>query len=242
MFRFKQFSIEQQRCAMKVGTDGVLLGAWCDLREGDLRILDIGTGTGVIALMAAQRRPGARVTAIDIDTDCVAQARDNISASPWSDRVEAVCADVRTFESGEKFDHIVTNPPYFTSSLLPPDRARSVARHCTELSFAQIIEAADRLLSAAGRLSLILPREAADEFVGLSRGVFCVSRRCDVRTTPSSAVKRSMLELVRAWPSESSLASESSSAACREELVIQSAHETFTEDYKRLTRDFYLKF
>lgn len=233
MFRFKQFSVEQQRCAMKVGTDGVLLGAWCDLRESDRRILDIGTGTGVIALMAAQRCPSARITAVDIDSDCAAQARDNIAASPWSDRVEAVCGDIRSFEPAEQFDHIVTNPPYFTSSLLPPDRARSVARHCTELSFADIVAAADRLLAAGGRLSLILPFDAAGEFAVLCRGTFCVRRRCDVRTTPHSSVKRSMLELVRAAKRVEPVFGE---------LVIQSAHETFTDDYKRLTRDFYLKF
>lgn len=95
MFRFKQFAVEQQRCAMKVGTDGVLIGAWCDLRAKDRRILDMGTGTGVIALMAAQRCPQAQVTAIDIDGDCAAQAQDNVAASPWSDRVEVVCGDIR---------------------------------------------------------------------------------------------------------------------------------------------------
>ncbi|MDE6139724.1 MAG: methyltransferase [Alistipes sp.] len=234
MFRFKQFAIEQQRCAMKVGTDGVLLGAWCDLDKADRRILDIGTGTGVIALMAAQRCPWAQVTAVDIDDDCASQAQANIDASPWSDRVAAVCGDIRSFESDVPFDHIISNPPYFTSSLLPPDRARSVARHCTELSFAEIVAAADRLLSDSGRMSLILPRDAADELVGLCRGRFVVRRRCDVRTTPVSTIKRSMLELGR--PSHWN-----EPYRCRE-LVIQSAHEVFTDDYKRLTRDFYLKF
>ncbi len=233
MFRFKQFSIEQQRCAMKVGTDGVLLGAWCDLGNDVGRILDIGTGTGVIALMAAQRCPGARITAVDIDRDCVGQAQANIAASPWSERVKAVCADIRTFVSDEPFDHIVSNPPYFTSSLLPPDRARSVARHCTQLSFEDIVAAAERLLSAAGRMSLILPREAADDFIGLCGGRLLLRRRCDVRTTTHSAVKRSMLELVRS--------SQAVETIC-EELVIQSAPELFTDDYRRLTRDFYLKF
>lgn len=233
MFRFKQFSIEQERCAMKVGTDGVLLGAWCDLRDADRHILDIGTGTGVIALMAAQRCPSAHITAIDIDQECVAQAAENISASPWSDRVEAVCGDIRSFEPAVRFDHIVTNPPYFTSSLLPPDKARSVARHCTCLSFADIVAAADRLLAAEGRMSFILPCDAADELIGLCGELFGVSRRCDVRSTPHSPVKRSMVELVRVSTGVTPV---------REELVIQSAHETFTDDYKRLTRDFYLKF
>lgn len=233
MFRFKQFAVEQQRCAMKVGTDGVLIGAWCDLRAKDRRILDMGTGTGVIALMAAQRCPQAQVTAIDIDGDCAAQAQDNVAASPWSDRVEVVCGDIRRLRSAEPFDHIVSNPPYFTSSLLPPDSARSVARHCIELTFTDIVEAADRLLSPDGRMSLILPQDAADELAALCRGRLSVSRRCDVRTTPRSPVKRSMLELVR---------SAVTAEPHREELVIQSAHETFTDDYKRLTRDFYLKF
>lgn len=217
---------------MKVGTDGVLLGAWCDLRRSDRRVLDAGTGTGLIALMVAQRCEHAHVTAIDIDRACVEQARSNIASSPWSDRVEASCADLRSYVCDTPFDHIVTNPPYFSSSLLPPDRARGIARHCTELSFADLAAAAVRLLCDDGVLSLILPAPAADEFIGLCRGRLYLVRRCDVRTVPHAPVKRSMLELSRTAHAH----------IVREELVIQTAPETFTDEYRRLTQDFYLKF
>ena len=141
MFRFKRFSVCQQGCAMKVGTDGVLLGAWCALEASQRRVLDIGTGTGVIALMAAQRSAEARITAVDIDGECARRAAGNFAASPWGDRLEAVQADIRDFASGHTFDHIITNPPYFSSSLLPPDSGRRLARHCVALPFADLAAA-----------------------------------------------------------------------------------------------------
>lgn len=232
MFRFKRFSVCQQGCAMKVGTDGVLLGAWCALEASQRRVLDIGTGTGVIALMAAQRSAEARITAVDIDGECARRAAGNFAASPWGDRLEAVQADIRDFAPGHTFDHIITNPPYFSSSLLPPDSGRRLARHCVALPFADLAAAFDRLLAPCGRVSMILPADAADAFVGICRGTLSLSRRCDVRTTPRSAVRRSMLEFGRGYCAQPR----------HELLVIQTAPETFTEEYRTLTRDFYLKF
>ena len=131
-FRFKQFTVYHDRCAMKVGTDGVLLGAWTNLSQSR-RILDIGTGTGLIALMMAQRVPEVPITAIDIDAEAVNQANENFSASPWNNRLEAVLQDVCTYTEKNSFDTIVSNPPYFINSLKCPDNQRTTARHTDTL-------------------------------------------------------------------------------------------------------------
>ena len=115
MFRFKQFTVWQDRCPMKVGTDGVLLGAWAEVRPGDRRMLDVGTGTGLIALMLAQRS-AARITAVDIDAECAMQAAENFAASPWADRLDAVPVAVQRYDPAERFDLIVSNPPYIASA------------------------------------------------------------------------------------------------------------------------------
>ena len=150
MFRFKHFSVEQNRCAMKVGTDGVLLGAWVPVRDTDRRVLDIGTGTGLIALMLAQRTAGARITALDVDPACAEQARENADASPWGGRIETVCAPVQAF-GAEPFDLIVSNPPFYDNSLPSPDAARTTARHTASLPFAELLDAVGRLLAPEGR-------------------------------------------------------------------------------------------
>ena len=132
MFRFKQFAVRQDRCPMKVGTDGVLLGAWAEVRPGDRRMLDVGTGTGLIALMLAQRS-AAWITAVDIDVECATQAAENFAASPWADRLDAVSVAVQRYDPVEKFDLIVSNPPYYVDSLLSPDEGRNTARHAAGL-------------------------------------------------------------------------------------------------------------
>ena len=134
MFRFKQFTVCDERSAMKIGTDGVLVGAWADV-EDDWRILDVGTGTGLIALMLAQRNASAKIVGIDISHEAVEEARDNFSRSPWATRLSAIEGDVCGFEGSEKFDHIVSNPPYFVDSLHSPDALRTMARHTSSLMF-----------------------------------------------------------------------------------------------------------
>lgn len=136
MFRFKQFAVRQDRCPMKVGTDGVLLGAWAEVRPGDRRMLDVGTGTGLIALMLAQRS-AAWITAVDIDVECATQAAENFAASPWADRLDAVSVAVQRYDPVEKFDLIVSNPPYYVDSLLSPDEGRNTARHAAGLPFGE---------------------------------------------------------------------------------------------------------
>ena len=140
MFRFKQFAVRQDRCPMKVGTDGVLLGAWAEVRPGDRRMLDVGTGTGLIALMLAQRS-AAWITAVDIDVECATQAAENFAASPWADRLDAVSVAVQRYDPVEKFDLIVSNPPYYVDSLLSPDEGRNTARHAAGLPFGELAAA-----------------------------------------------------------------------------------------------------
>lgn len=217
---------------MKVGTDGVLLGAWVSVRESDRRVLDIGTGTGLIALMLAQRAAQAQVTAVDVED--VAEARANAAASPWGARIRVEQVAVQEFAPDERFDLIVSNPPFFVDSLLCPDAGRTTARHAVRLSFGELRDAAVRLLAPEGRFAVVLPVEAADRFIGLCCGPLRLARRTDVRTTPRRPVKRVLLEFESAAaPAATSFSS----------LVIGTGeHEGYTPEYRALTRDFYLKF
>lgn len=214
---------------MKVGTDGVLLGAWVRVEPSDRRILDIGTGTGVIALMLAQR---SEAFVIGVDIGDVSQARENAAASPWSDRVEMAQCPVQRFSAPEPFDLIVSNPPYFVDSLTCPDPGRTLVRHATELSFSDLHDAVVRLLSPEGRFCLILPPAETELFLTECRGLF-LSRRTEVHSTPGSGVRRILSEFRRTLQS----------VPVVEKLTIGTgAHEEYTEEYRNLTRDFYLKF
>ena len=181
---------------MKVGTDGVLLGAWAAVQPQDRRMLDIGTGTGLIALMLAQRAPEAHVTGVDIDD--VGQARENAAASPWSGRVAFAQCPVQEFETPEPFDLIVSNPPFFVDSLTCPDRGRTAARHAVHLPFGDLRDAVLRLLAPGGRFAVILPTAEAERFLAVCAGRLALVRRTDVRTTPRRPAKRALMEFVRA--------------------------------------------
>lgn len=195
MFRFKQFSIRQERSPMKVGTDGVLLGAWVGVRPDDRRVLDIGTGTGLIALMLAQRMPAARITGIDVED--VSEARENALASPWAARLDFVQGPVQEFAPTERYNLIVSNPPFFVDSLTCPDRGRTAARHAVLLPFEALRDAVLRLLAPEGRFALILPTAEARRFKELCRGSLVPARCTLVRTTSSRPVRRVLLEFVR---------------------------------------------
>ena len=229
-FTFKQFTIYHDRCAMKVGTDGVLLGAWTNLGSAN-RILDVGTGTGLIALMLAQRTKDATITAIDIDADAVGQAQENVLDSPWKDRIEVALQDVCTYAPDGLFDSIVSNPPYFVNSLKCPDGQRTKARHTDSLDANRLIGKVTELLAPEGRFSLILPADQTDELLRIAeeKGLY-PSRITRVITRPGLPPKRVLVEFRK------------TTQICEEtELVVELDRHVYSEDYIALTKDFYLK-
>ena len=231
-FQFKQFTVHQQHCAMKVGTDGTLLGAWSQASAGPCRVLDVGTGTGLIALMMAQRYPEAQVIAIDIDEKAVFQAQENVSASPFADRIKVLEADVQTFEDSVKFDSIVCNPPFFEDSLVCPDPQRTEARHTVSLGYRQLMESAFRLLKDDGRFSVIIPADCRSRLESEAhlRGFF-ISRLCSVQTTPKKAPKRYMIEFVKQTVNEIYITNG----------ILESSPQIRSDWYRELTQDFYIK-
>ncbi|MFI3320026.1 MAG: methyltransferase [Rikenellaceae bacterium] len=235
MFRFKQFAIEQDRTAMKVGTDGVLLGAWCRTPQSNVpsRILDIGAGTGLIALMLAQRSEHSTVVGVEVDEASWGQASENVERSPWSERVEIIKSPIQEFEPKERFDLIVSNPPYFVDSLLSPDASRTNARHTTTLTFEELIVSVLRLLGDGGRFAVVLPTVESQRFDEVLQGRMTLNRRCFVKGREDLEVKRVMSEYVVA-PLDGDVE--------MEELTIERERHQYTDEYKELTRDFYLKF
>lgn len=222
-FTFRRFAVAQDRCAMKVGTDGVLLGAWADVHSSS-RILDLGTGTGLVALMAAQRAPEASVTAVELDSAAAGQAAENFAASPFGGRLVAICCDAAKFTADLPFDHIISNPPFFFSELKSPDAARSLARHVGGMSPETIGACADRLLTPVGRLSIIIP--ASDEgrwWQGLAAGGFSPRRICRVKTTLKKPPRRTLMEFGRG-----------AGECVFDEIMIGG------ERFKQLTSEFYL--
>ena len=219
-FRFKQFTVRQERCGMKVGTDGTLLGAWA---RGGKRVLDVGTGTGLIALMMAQRFCEAEVTGIDIDAEATMQATGNVAASPFATRIRIEQADVRSYE-GRAFDAIVCNPPFFVSSMESPDARRTMARHAQTLNYAELMRHAWRLLADDGELSVVIPSDCKSrlETEAVLTGFFKV-REWAVRTTPRKQPRRCLLAFRK-----------HSAAPEKGEITIG------TENYVELTKNFYL--
>ena len=230
-FEFRQFTIHQDRCAMKVGTDGTLLGAWASTGVADGRILDVGTGTGLIALMMAQRFPCCQVTAIDIDEAAVSQAQQNVGESPFSDRIHVLQADVTTFNDTDGFDAIVSNPPHFHQSLECPDDRRTLARHTSSLSYDRLMEAAWRLLRNDGVLSLIIPDDCRARLEAEACLIgFFLTRLFAVRTTPKKELKRYLMEFRKSPTNELD----------KQEGVIEISPCVRSEWYQSLTQDVYL--
>ena len=228
-FQFKQFSIYQDKCAMKVGTDGVLLGAWAKPIEGDL--LDVGCGTGLIALMMAQRVGDAKIDAIDIDEHSYQQTLGNVANSKWKDKIDVFHTDLQSFNPNTKYNHIFSNPPYFIQSYKALDKARNTARHTDSLSFEDLIVNVVRLLDKDGIFSLILPVVEAQKLttIALGNGLF-LNRKCDVKPNKMKPVKRILMEF-----------SFNSVEVVSEELTIETdKRHQYTKEYISLTQDFYL--
>lgn len=230
-FQFKKFTIQQERCAMKVGTDGVLLGAWVTVpKEG--KILDIGTGTGLIALMMAQKTE-AFIDAIDIDVSAFEEASDNVKSSPWNDHVRVLHSSLNDFKPGYRYDLIVSNPPYFIDSYAASDEARKLARSASaSLSYEDLLFGVGRLLSNTGKFSAILPYKEGQYFRELAeqRGLICI-KLSKVKTGRDKPFKRVLMEFSRR-----------EEEFLEEELVIHFDNREFTDEYKKLTSDYYLAF
>ena len=232
-FRFKHFTIWQERTAMKVGTDGVLLGAWADTAEAK-SILDVGTGTGLIALMIAQRSE-AEVTALEIEEEAFLQATENILRTPWHERILPLHLAFQDYYKKHqgRHDMIITNPPYFNHSLESPTKARTLARHSHALSYEDLLEGTQRLLEPQGKLSLILPYEEGNKFLATARqkGLYC-TRRTIVYPRAHKKPARALMEFgfSKETPREDTL------------VIEKDKRHQFTEAYQGLTRDFYLNF
>ncbi len=232
-FRFQQFIVHHDRCAMKVGTDGVLLGAWA---RGGERILDVGTGTGLIALMMAQRYEQATVDAVEIDTEACQQAIDNVAESPFTNRINVICDAVQHFsmesERLKAYDAIVSNPPFFENALKNPDKGRVVARHSDTLPFADLFKAVKKLLSDNGEFSAIIPTEYRGriEEEALLQG-FSLSRICAIKTTPKKPIRRYLLAF-RRYPSPH---------IDEQVEILETLPNVRSEWYENLTKDFYIQ-
>ena len=227
-FQFKQFIIKQDRCAMKVGTDGVLLGAWSE--AGGTKILDIGTGTGLVALMMAQRSD-AEIIGIDIDEQAARQAQENFEASPWKLRLRALCGDINLFETRQTFDEIVSNPPYFENSPVTTNAQRNMARNGMMLGYEQLIQAVNRLLSDNGIFEVIIPSQFSDDFdyKCWQHNLF-LYRKTLVRTKPDKPVKRILMAFGR-----------KQTEVRQDELCLMDIQNKRTPAYNDLTSDYYFK-
>lgn len=229
-FKFKQFSVYHDLCAMKVGTDGVLLGAWTNCNHVK-SILDIGTGSGLIALMLAQRT-NARIDAVDIDENAFKQAEINFNRSPFASQLKAYHAAVQEFHPKDNYDLIVSNPPFFSASLKSPDEQRNKARHTNLLNLEELFFHSKHLLASEGRLSLILPfdqEQLANELA--DKHSFFSKRKTLLFPTPESKPKRILLEY--------SLKAEK---LVEDQIIIEISRHQYSQEYIQLTQDYYLKF
>lgn len=232
-FQFKQFTIRHDKCAMKVGTDGVLLGAWAGI-ESCNRILDIGTGTGLIAMMLAQRSK-AVIDAIDIDAEACLQAQENAESSPFAERIKIRHSTLSDFAQTDTglYDLIVSNPPYFVDSLKCPDQKRNTARHTDTLTLEDLLQDSRKLLAPQGRIALILPYDQKERLTDCIRtqNLF-LSKETSVIPVPGAEPKRLLAELTAEPPVFPTFSSQ---------LTIEIARHQYTNEYVSLTKDFYLK-
>ena len=232
-FNFKQFHVNQDRCAMKIGTDGVLLGAWTPLINNPYNVLDIGAGTGILSLMLAQRSNAEQIDAIEIDEDAYEQCVENFEASPWGDKLFCFHAGLDEFvdEPEDEYDLIISNPPFYTDDYKSDNTSRDLARFEDALPFEELIEAAALLLSDNGIFSVIIPFKEEERFVSMCKELDLFPLKITrVKGTPTSEIKRSLLAFCRI-----------EQTALIDELVIEISRHNYTPEYIELTKEFYLK-
>ena len=229
LFRFRRFSLTDSRSALKIGTDGVLLGAWADASNATA-LLDIGTGCGLIALMMAQRFPEARIDAIETDAGALEDATENIAKSPFFDRIKAFRGDFRAYDFPSKYDFVVSNPPFFTEDTLSPDHARAGARSACSLPPEALAGKIRQVLSEQGAAAVIYPYAAAETVIAVFRenGLF-LRRRTDVKGAPHRPFKRSLLAFSPAPTTDIQA----------DELCLWEADGRHSTQYIGLTREFH---
>ncbi len=233
VFKFKQFDIEQDRCAMKIGTDAVLLGAWTSIEHNPFSVLDIGAGTGVLSLMLAQRSFAEMIDAIEIDDNAYEQCVENFENSPWSDRLFCyhTALEEFTYEVEDQYDLIISNPPFYSDDYKSENEQRDLARFNDAMPFDHLLESVSKLLSKDGIFSVIIPFKEEKQFLTLaaSFGLF-PQRILHVKGTPESDIKRSLISF-----------SFQKNTCDISELIIETSRHQYTQDYINLTKDFYLK-
>ena len=232
-FTFKQFTVNQDRCAMKIGTDGVLLGAWTPLINNPFSALDIGAGTGILSLMLAQRSNASQIDAIEIDEDAYEQCVENFEASPWGDKLFCFHVGLDEFvdEPEDEYDLIISNPPFYTDDYKTDNTSRDLARFEDALPFEELIEAAALLLSDNGIFSVIIPYKEEERFVTLCKELDLFPLKITrVKGTPTSEIKRCLLAFCRM-----------EQTPLIDELVIEISRHNYTPEYIELTKEFYLK-
>ncbi|MBB6681656.1 methyltransferase [Aequorivita sp. 609] len=232
-FQFKQFTIEQDRCAMQIGTDGVLLGAWVSIENNPFSILDIGAGTGVIALQLAQRSDAEMIDALEVDDNAYEQCVDNFENSPWGDRLFCYHASLGEFieEIEDKYDLIISNPPFYSEDYKTSDESRDLARFNDSLPFDDLIFSASQLLSEEGIFAVVIPRKEEEGFLKMAEQENLFAKRiCRVKGNETSQEKRSLIEF-----------SFEKSTPKIENLTIETSRHKYTEEYISLVNEFYLK-
>ncbi|WP_100611054.1 tRNA1(Val) (adenine(37)-N6)-methyltransferase [Confluentibacter lentus] len=232
-FKFKQFTVQQDKCAMKIGTDAVLLGAWTYIENNPFSILDIGAGTGILSLMLAQRSSAETIDAIEIDDNAYEQCVNNFEESPWGDRLFCYHASLEEFieDMEEQYDLIICNPPFYSEDYKTEKSSRDLARFQDAMPFEHLIESVSKLLSEEGVFSVIIPFKEEDTFIALaSKYNLFPNRILHVKGNPSSEIKRSLMAF-----------SFSENNTKISELIIETERHQYTEDHIKLTKDFYLK-
>jgi len=232
-FQFKQFKINQNNTAMKVGVDAVLLGAWAN-PAGAAKILDIGSGTGVLSLMMAQKS-GERILGLEIDQNAYSQSLENVKLSDWAARIEIVNKSFQDFisECNDEFDYIICNPPYFNSTLISPNEKRTLARHDQSLSLFELFYGVSALLSHSGHFAMIYPYPRKEEVLTEAQKtkLFPI-KMLDIRGNEKKLPNRFAVEFCKS----------ASECELSELMIRNSASNEYTDEYKDLTRDFYLNF